>query len=190
MAMTSIERMQRTLERKPVDLNPIAVSPWGATIERWRKEGHLRPDEDVAEHFGQDLCTGGWLNSTANLDFTPVVLDETEETILTLDGNGAKLRRHKLHDSTPDHIGFTVVDRATWEEHARPFLLEVDRRRIPFEGYRNAKAYAAERQRYFCWAGVAPFFITITTLIKPPHFHGIRGQNENTTAWPWCESSF
>lgn len=157
MAMTSIERMQRTLERKPVDLNPIAVSPWGATIERWRKEGHIQPDEDIGEHFGQDIRTGGWINSTVDLDFQPVVLDETEETILTLDGNGAKLRRHKLHDSTPDHIGFTIVDRRSWEEIARPHLIDVDRRRIPFESYRQAKAFAAEKQRFFCWAGVAPF---------------------------------
>ncbi|HPT99763.1 MAG TPA: uroporphyrinogen decarboxylase family protein [Armatimonadota bacterium] len=155
--MTSIERMQNTLERKPVDQTPVAVSPWGTTIARWRKEGHLAEGEDVAEHFGQDLRTGGWLNSTANLDFTPVVLEETEETILTLDGNGARLRRHKLHESTPEHVGFTVVDRKSWEEHAKPFLTDLDRRRIPFEGYRNAKRFAAEKQRFFCWAGVGPF---------------------------------
>jgi len=87
--MTSIERMQNTLERKPVDRTPIAVSPWGATVARWRKEGHIDEGEDLQEHFGQDLRTGGWLNSTAKLDFEPVVLDETEETRLTLDGNGA-----------------------------------------------------------------------------------------------------
>jgi len=157
MAMTSIERMMNVLERKPVDLTPIAVSPWGATVERWRKEGHLGPDEDVAEHFGQDLRTAGWINSVADLDFQPVTIEETEETILQLDGNGAKLRRHKLHDSTPEHVDFTVRDRRTWEEHIKPHLLDVDRRRIPFEEYRNAKKFAAERQRYFCWGGVAPF---------------------------------
>jgi len=67
------------------------------------------------------------------------------------------LRRHKLHDSTPEHVDFTVKDRATWEEHAKPFLVDVDRRRIPFEGYRAAKKFAAEKERFFCWAGVAPF---------------------------------
>jgi uroporphyrinogen decarboxylase len=33
----------------------------------------------------------------------------------------------------------------------------VDRRRIPFESYRQAKAFAAEKQRFFCWGGVGPF---------------------------------
>ena len=36
----------------------------------------------------------------ADPDFVPEVIEETEETILTIDGNGAILRRHKLHDST------------------------------------------------------------------------------------------
>jgi uroporphyrinogen decarboxylase len=33
----------------------------------------------------------------------------------------------------------------------------VDRRRIPFESYREQKRLAAEEERAFCWAGVAPF---------------------------------
>jgi len=85
--MTSIERMINTLDRKPVDHVPAAVSPWGATVERWRREGHIGPDEDVPEHFGQDLRTGGWLNSVVDLDFEPVTIEETDETILQLDGN-------------------------------------------------------------------------------------------------------
>jgi len=156
-AMTSYERVHRVLHLQPVDLTPIAVSPWGATVQRWREEGHIGPEEDVHEHFGQDLRTGGWINSVANLDFEPITIEETEETILQLDGNGAKLRRHKLHDSTPEHVDFTVKDRRGWEEHIKPFLLDVDRRRIPFEDYRKAKQFAAERQRFFCWGGVAPF---------------------------------
>ena len=155
--MTSIERMANALDLKPVDHVPAAVSPWGATTKRWREEGHLGEEEDVAEHFGQDIRTGGWLNSVADLDFEPVVVEETEETKLTLDGNGAKLRRHKLHDSTPEHVDFTVKDRKSWDEFAKPRLLDADRRRIPFEGYREAKKVAAEKERFFCWAGVAPF---------------------------------
>jgi uroporphyrinogen decarboxylase len=157
MSMTSIERMAAVLDRKPVDMTPVAVSPWGATVERWMSEGHIRRDEDVAEHFGQDLRTGGWLNSAVDLDFAGQVIEETDETILSLDANGATLRRHKLHDSTPEHVDFTVKDCRTWNEFARPHLLDVDRRRIPFEGYRDAKRYAAEKERFYCWAGVAPF---------------------------------
>jgi len=156
-AMTSLERMTRVLDFKPVDQTPVAVSPWGATVKRWRDEGHIGPEEDVAEHFGQDIRTGGWLSSVADLEFQAVVIEETEETITQLDGNGATLRRHKLHDSTPEHVDFAVKERAAWEELIKPRLVDVDRRRIPFEGYRDAKKFAAEKQRFFCWAGVAPF---------------------------------
>ena len=155
--MTSRERMQAALDRKPIDMLPIAISPWGATIERWRQEGHLRQGEDILEHFGQDMRSAGWLNSTVDLDFQPVTIKETDETILQLDGNGAKLRRHKLHDSTPEHIDFTVKDRATWEKHARPYLKGFDSRRIGVDGYRAVRDYARQRDLYFCWGGVAPF---------------------------------
>ena len=155
--MTSLERMTKVLNFEPVDQTPVAVSPWGATVKRWRDEGHIGPEEDVAEHFGQDYRTGGWLNSVADLDFTPVTLEETDETILQLDGNGAKLRRHKLHDSTPEHVDFSVKDRKGWEELVKPKLVDFDRRRIPFEGYRDGKKAAADKQLFYCWAGVAPF---------------------------------
>jgi len=156
-SMTSYERVRNTLERKPVDHVPAAVSPWDETVKRWRSEGHIGAEEDVAEHFDQDLRSGGWLNSTADIDFEPVVIEETEETVLKLDGNGARLRRHKLHSTTPEHVGFTVTDRASWEAFAKPKLVTFDRRRIPFEGYRKERKFAAEKKRFFCWAGVAPF---------------------------------
>ena len=157
MTLTSYERFSNALDRKWVDVLPVQVSPWGATVERWKREGHIKEDEDVAEHFGQDIRGSGWLNSCADLDFQPVTIEETDETILQLDGNGAKLRRHKLHDSTPEHVDFTVKDRAGWEEHIKPHLVDVDRRRIGFEGYRDIKKYAADKQLYFTWSGVAPF---------------------------------
>ena len=157
MSMNSIERMTNVLNFKPVDQTPVAVSPWGATVQRWIKEGHIAEGENVAEHFGQDLCSGGWLNTTADLDFVPETLEETDETILQRDGNGAVLRRHKLHDSTPEHVDFSVKDRAGWEEKIKPFLIDFDRRRIPFENYRDTKRFATEKERFFCWGGVAPF---------------------------------
>ncbi len=45
--MTSIERMQAALAREPVDTLPIAISPWGATVQRWINEGHIKQGEDV-----------------------------------------------------------------------------------------------------------------------------------------------
>ena len=157
LRMTSVERVANALARRPVDQIPVALSPWDASIKRWRSEGHIGQDEDVTEHFDLDYRKAGRLNYVADLDFEEIVLEETDETVLKLDGNGARLRRHKLHDATPEHLAFSVIDRDTWEEQARPHLLEVDRRRIPFEEYRQARALAAEHERFFCWVGLGPF---------------------------------
>lgn len=157
MAMTSYERFSNALARKPVDEIPVCVSPWGATLKRWTDEGHIKPGEDVEAHFGQDMRSAGWLNSVANLDFESVTLEETEETVLRLDGNGATLRLHKLHDSTPEHVDFTIKERKSWEEFAKPYLMEVDRRRIDFASYRTIRDLAKKEDKFFNWGGVGPF---------------------------------
>ncbi len=157
MSMTSYERVVATLSRKPVDEIPVAVSPWSETIKRWTSEGHVTEGEDVAEHFGQDLRLIWPLTSTADYNVEPKVLEETEDTVLMLDGNGAILRRHKEHATTPEHVDFTVKDRSGWEELIKPRLVDLDRNRISFQGYRDAKVFATERERFFCWSGVAPF---------------------------------
>ena len=60
-----------------------------------------------------------------------MTVEETEDTILQRDGNGALLRRHKKHDATPEHVDFLVKDRTAWEEQIKP-KLRPDRRRIDF----------------------------------------------------------
>lgn len=155
--MTGYERMANALAHRRVDRLPCSESVWGETTTRWTDQGHIAQGEDLIEHFGMSIRTGGWLNSVADLDFKNETLEEDEETILVRNGNGAVLRSHKLHASTPEHVDFAVKERPKWEELIKPHLLELDRRRIPFEGYRGAKAKAAESEEFFCWAGVAPF---------------------------------
>ena len=131
---------------------------WTETVKKWTEQGHVKEGEDLSEHFNMDIRSGGWLNSVADLDFEPVTIEEDEETILQLNGNGATLRWCKTHASTPEHVDFKVKDSATWNEHVRHFLAgPLDKRRIPFEGYRKARAFAKEKERFFCWGGVAPF---------------------------------
>ena len=154
--MTGRERIGNILTRKPTDRIGVYEHFWGDTQKKWTQEGHIKPNENLNDHFGYDMTNCWAFNLMADLDFVPQVVEETEETILMRDGNGALLRRHKLHDSTPEHVDFLVKDRAAWEEHIKP-LLTPDRRRIHFEGYRQAKAYAAQRNIYFCWSGVNVF---------------------------------
>jgi uroporphyrinogen decarboxylase len=174
--MTNRERVFNTLHHKPVDRIATQVSPWGETVRRWIEQGHLKRGWDVARHFGNAIRSGAWFNMVADLDFKPVVIEETETTRLTLDGNGAKLRRHKLHETTPEHVDFTVKDRQTWERHAKPHLVKPERRRINFGSYRESKAYAQSLGEFFVWSGVPPF-----ELMHPVcgHEHMLAGMIED-----------
>lgn len=156
--MTSRERMTNILKRLPVDRIGVFEHFWDDTQNVWTAQGHLREGENLADHFGFDLELSWPLKMVADVDYEVEVLEETEDTILTRDGNGAVMRRHKLHASTPEHIGFLVQDRAGWEEHIKPRLTP-DSKRIDFAAYRAAKAHAHERNRFFAWSGVNVFEI-------------------------------
>jgi uroporphyrinogen decarboxylase len=155
-SLTSIERIHNILKRQPVDRIGVFEHFWGDTQRIWQEQRHIQPDECLEDHFGFDLQISWPTNFTADLDFPGEVVEETEETILIRDGNRALLRRHKLHDATPEHVDFYVKDRGTWEEFAKP-LLKAERRRIDFLGYRNARELARRQNRFFCWSGVNVF---------------------------------
>jgi len=155
--MTKKERFANAIARKPVDHIPAQDWAWDDTVARWEKEGHLKPGEDQLEHFDMDQRAHGWLETVADLDFEKTTLEETDTTILQLDGNGATLRWMKDRDGTPENVDFAVKDRASWQKRIKPFLLDVDRRRIPFEGYREARARAARNQEFFTCDTLALF---------------------------------
>ncbi len=155
--MTHKERVLNALNRKPVDRFAWTDGLWGETHAKYVQQGLMQKDEDATTHFDMSVRSGGWLTSTADLDFQNKIIEETEETKLTLDGNGAKLRYWKNRSGTPEHVDFTVKERDAWEKITKPHLVKLDRRRIPFEGYRDSKKKAKEENRAFCWSGVAPF---------------------------------
>jgi uroporphyrinogen decarboxylase len=154
--MTGKERIGNILQRKPVDRIGVYEHFWADTRREWAAKGWIGEDENFVDHFGFDMNTMWAFNLVADLDFEPEIVEETDETILTRDGNGALLRRHKLHASTPEHVDFMVTERSAWEEHIKPKLVP-DRRRINFEAYRTAKEHAARNDLFFCWSGVNVF---------------------------------
>ena len=156
--LTSIERISNILQHKPVDRIGLMEHFWGDTQRVWTAQGHLKEGEDLTDHFGFDLELLWPFNMVADLDFQNQVIEETAETVLARNGNGALFRTHKLHDATPEHVDFAIKDRAGWEEQIKP-LLKPDRRRINIEGYRKAKQHAREHNRFFCWSGVNVFEI-------------------------------
>ncbi|MCI8405715.1 MAG: hypothetical protein HFE43_01685 [Oscillospiraceae bacterium] len=155
--MTGKERMERILKHQPVDRIGLYEHFWVDTDAAWKAQGHMGPEESFEDHFGYDMQEHWAFNLVADLDFKTAVVAEAEDTITFLDGNGAVLRRHKFHDTTPEHVDFQVKERADWERLIRPRLLEPDPRRINFEGYRKARQAAKEAGRFFVWSGVNVF---------------------------------
>ncbi len=155
--MNHRERVLKSLANQKTDLLPAGDTLWGETRSKYVAEGKMSESADAVDHFDMSWRSGGWLNSTADLDFEERVIEETEDTRLTISGNHATMRTWKNQSGTPEHVDFAVQDRATWEKLIRPHLLNVDRRRIPFESYREKKEKAAREERGFCWSGVAPF---------------------------------
>ncbi len=154
--LTGKERIANTLQRKPIDRIGVFEHFWGDTRNKWVRDGYLHEDEDLLTHFDMDMKLCWVHNCVADLDYQPEVVEEDHETKLVKDGNGAILRSSKLHDGTPEHVDFSVYDRKTWEELAKPYLVPSERR-LNFEAFRNNKQHAADNNLFFAWAGVNVF---------------------------------
>ncbi len=158
--LTSRERVARILKREPVDRVAVYEGFWPETLKKWCDEGHMKEGELPDDHFNLDM-QGFWpLNVVkANLDHVDEIVEETEETKLVRDANGALLRWWKNKAGTPEHVDFLVKDRATWEEHVRPYLVDENRYRdrINFEEYRRIKKKCAEKDLFFYAAAINVF---------------------------------
>lgn len=154
--LTGIERTTRILNHQSVDRIGLYEHFWNDTRQKWTADGYIAEDENLVDHFGFDMQQVSPFTMVADLDFESEILEETEDTRLVYDGNRAKLKWHKKHASTPEHVGFYVTGREQWEEFAKP-LLKPERRRINFEAYRRAKTEAREKDRFFLWSGAHAF---------------------------------
>ena len=154
--MTGKERMQKLLKGEKTDHIGLYEHFWNDTQKKWAECGWVKADEPFANIFSFDMDEFWAFHLVADLDFEPEIVAETEETVTIKDGNGAILRRHKLHDTTPEHVDYTVKDREGWEKLIKPKLMP-EERRINFEGYAKAKKLCAEKERFFCWSGVNVF---------------------------------
>jgi uroporphyrinogen decarboxylase len=150
--LTGLERTKLLFDHKKPDRIGLFEHFWGDTYKDWFEKGKIKEGTDFTTHFNFDISMAGWFNFAGDMNFTPVVVAEDEDTVTTKDQNYAILRRHKKHDTTPEHVGFTVDCREKWEELIKPNIF-ADPKRIGFEGYKNGKKYAAENNKYFMWSG-------------------------------------
>jgi uroporphyrinogen decarboxylase len=157
--LTSRERMRRFLHREPTDRIPATESFWPDTLGKWVNKGWVPEGTDLHDHFGLDLRTMWPFSVMGDLDFKEQIIEETADTKLVRNGNGALLRWWKSKAGTPEHVDFLVKDRAGWDEHIRPHLVNTanDRRRINFDLYRQIRQKCQDKDLFFCWSGVNVF---------------------------------
>jgi len=159
MLMTGCERMAKFLKRKPHDRIPLYEHFWGETLKKWREKDWLQNKKeecDPTSEFGLDVRDCWAFNCISDLDFKKIILEENEDTYIEKDGNGAILRHHKHHDTTPEHIDYTVKDRSGWETLIKPRLTPTIKR-INFTGYRSVKNRCGDDNTFFCWSGANVF---------------------------------
>lgn len=154
--LTGRERVGRVLERKSVDRIPVSESFWGETKKEWVEKGHIKDGEDWDTHFNFDLKENWTLNTIADINFVNEVIEETEDTILERDGNGALLKRYKKGSSTPEHVDFMVKDRSAWEDIIKPQIVASEAR-LNIESYLESKKIATENNQFFMLSGTNVF---------------------------------
>ncbi|MDR0474500.1 MAG: hypothetical protein LBH43_12610 [Treponema sp.] len=153
--MTGKERISRILKHQAVDRIGLHEHFWGDTYAAYTQSG-VPQGESFEKHFNLDISSGWAYNLVIDQEFQEETIREDSDTITKKDGNGAILRRHKHHDTTPEHVDFTIKEREDWDA-VKSKLLENPEKRINFEAYRKAKAEAEKDGRFFTWNGVNVF---------------------------------
>ena len=164
--MTSRERIDSLLRRRPVDRVGLNDGPWQDTLGIWMSEGYpstplaraggeRRWGEDgrqveVATEglyaapvpawkvFGYDMMqAGGWFDWTPRRGVSDLV-EETAEWEIRRNGAGGALKYWKHKSGTPEHIDFLMGSRAVWDRDYRPLLIEYDPLRLDVPSTRRS----------------------------------------------------
>jgi uroporphyrinogen decarboxylase len=109
--MTTRERYARMFAHKDADRIPIIDSPWSATIERWHAEG-LPDGVGFEDYFGTDRVVG--IDADCSARYPHTVIEETDEYLIACNNWGVTTKNWKHAASTPQYLGFTIVDGDSW----------------------------------------------------------------------------
>ncbi len=154
--ITGVERIGRQLEQKSVDRIGVYEHFWPETKAAWERQGVIPHDCDLDDFLNLDMSESWAFDLMLKPNYQNKIIAEDADTVTLYDGNGATLRRHKLHASTPEHIGYAIADKQDWLDKAKPYLT-VSPERIKFAEYREAMRRSRDKNRYFVWSGVNVF---------------------------------
>ncbi|MGQ9610256.1 MAG: uroporphyrinogen decarboxylase family protein [bacterium] len=156
--MTSKERVECALLHKEADRIAIHDSPWGTTEARWRREG--MPTSST-EYFGFEFRGFG---GDTSLQLPYKVIEETDEYVISINADGAKMKNWKHKTSTPELLDFTITSKEIWEEY-KP-LMTMNDKRVDWEGQKSANK-ACREAGFFCTLNFGPGFTKICDMVGP-----------------------
>jgi len=135
-------------EHREADRVPIIDGPWGATIERWHREG-MPEDVDFVDFFGLDRVAH--IGADNSPRYEAKVVEETDDYVINTSTWGVTSKSWKHAASTPEYLDFTVVDPDSWREaKAR---MTPDRDRVDWDHLK--KHYGTWREQgYWIMAGL------------------------------------
>ena len=186
--MNSRTTVDALLRKKKYEYIPLRDGPWGDTINAWVRQGYpthmvhkkvgetywqidgSSPEVTVEGEYEEPVPAGDVFNydmtgAGIGVDWVPKLgyselLQETDDWAIRRNGAGAAYKYWKRKSGTPEHIDFLMNSREVWERDYRPFLLELDPRRVNMvDGRVNyAKAVASgkwmEMGNMFVWEGM------------------------------------
>jgi len=111
--MTTHERMTRMFAHREADRIPITDSPWGATIERWQREG-LPKGQSFVDYFGLDQFRHIGVDNSPR--YPERLIEETDAYTVRFSRWGATLKNWKHAASTPEFVDFTIKSPDDWRQ--------------------------------------------------------------------------
>ncbi len=178
--MNSRERVARTLARKQPDRVPIYDHFWFETERDWREQlgcplifdaerseydwSSAAPEKQTTslqEIFDMDIAEVGWPDYCLRL-VEPEVLEETDEWILSRDGNEAVLRWWKHKMGTPEHVSYGIDSPEKWEKVKHLVTAYPDR--IRWHEFKPLYRRTRAKDRFMCYSTVEPFEIVKDVL--------------------------
>jgi uroporphyrinogen decarboxylase len=123
---------------------------WQDTQAAWERQG-LPPRVDIHEYFDLDVREIKYsMFRTTGRPVDDVVIDEDAETVVKLNGWGARHREWKNKPGVPEHLGFELTNAGVWKREFRDFLLDLDPCRFPDWGALKAAYKEGLASSRFC----------------------------------------
>ncbi len=107
--MTSHERISRMYDHREADRVPLFETPWGATVERWKREG--LGDAKYFDYFGLDRLLRVRVDNSPR--FPEAVLEDTDDHTVFTNAWGATIE-YRRHDSSVAALDATVKTPDDW----------------------------------------------------------------------------